>query len=740
MLPPAPTSSIEPDAPSKVEPVPTFNAARLPEVGTEDTPDVVGSAEDQTKGVPRTSLQSDRPPSIESNRLLLNGEAPSVVEDTQTYEELKTELERIRADHERVELRRQEETHDCLERIDALQAKLQYLARETSVSARQAIVESGKDLMQKRLAERDERIALLLEEGTKLSKSEVTQASTIRNMRAKAAEDTNSIADLRRKLNVTEAALSDKTSENVRLETERTDAQTRIARLARFEREVAGLKQQCATKEEDIKRLQREVREANDRADDDEKSRIAASLEQHQRITQSLRDDLANAKIEQGIRDDRARADIVKVREQLQKEAERNSGAELGLRNEISTLESRMEVMRERTEEASTGIKGDAQAKLMRQIEILQSQYAVASENWQGIEASLQSRVTALEGERDESSRHETEARKKAREAGTTSRRLQHQLDDTAQRCRLFEHDIAEQRAHADKLQSRADEFEKTLLEARATFDREKQGWNASLCMKLDEEKAKWQHQTTPINTHAELSLFSNSPHTSNQRRTSTMDVPGVSSRRNGTKPNFELNLSGLRSSANGRKVSGIPSMRNTSDMLLSPTSVDSGHSPPFTNHVPTTMGHAAAPSIHAIEADDNLDNVSCSSHRRTINDMFSASTAAAGPSVQLVERMSASVRRLETEKAASKEELARLSAQRDEARKEVVSLMQEVEAKRDIDKRAERLKNDLDHVRKRYATTLEMYGEESERVEELEADVCDLKQMYRDLVESTTG
>ena len=120
----------------------------------------------------------------------------------------------------------------------------------------------------------------------------------------------------------------------------------------------------------------------------------------------------------------------------------------------------------------------------------------------------------------------------------------------------------------------------------------------------------------------------------------------------------------------------------------------------------------------------------------RTINDLVSASTAGAGPSVQLVERMSATVRKLESEKAAHREELVRLSAQRDEAREQVVELMRDNEGKKAVDERVKVLEADLDEFKARYDTTLEMLGEKSEKVEELKADVVDLKQMMREMVE----
>ena len=122
----------------------------------------------------------------------------------------------------------------------------------------------------------------------------------------------------------------------------------------------------------------------------------------------------------------------------------------------------------------------------------------------------------------------------------------------------------------------------------------------------------------------------------------------------------------------------------------------------------------------------------------RTINELVSVSTAAAGPSVQLVERMSAAVRRLESEKAAHRDELSRLATQRDEARDQVVNLMKEVEGKRGWESRVAALEKELKEVQERYLTTLEMLGEKSERVEELKADVQDVKAMYRELVERT--
>jgi TATA element modulatory factor len=143
--------------------------------------------------------------------------------------------------------------------------------------------------------------------------------------------------------------------------------------------------------------------------------------------------------------------------------------------------------------------------------------------------------------------------------------------------------------------------------------------------------------------------------------------------------------------------------------------------------------------SAHTVDHDEYFEHVQSPSPTHPIaHDILSVSTVGAGPSVQLVERMSAAVRRLESERVSTKEELRRLSEQRNEARAQIVTLMQEVEAKRNLDIRVRELEEENRKINARYQTTLEMLGEKSELVEELRADVQDVKDMYRELVERT--
>jgi hypothetical protein len=271
-------------------------------------------------------------------------------------------------------------------------------------------------------------------------------------------------------------------------------------------------------------------------------------------------------------------------------------------------------------------------------------------------------------------------------------------------------------------------------------LEREKKLWEAELQQRLEEEKNKWKlDMPSPSLLNNGSHLRADSP--SDSRRRHSPDPLGIYNRKSvprSISSNMDASMPLSPMDRMFEEAARRPSYsrQRSTPKVRTPelgTLQRQGSIASLTNlngaHVPDT------PSIHAVDYDEPFDNVS--SPQRTINDMISVSTAGAGPSVQLVERMSAAVRRLESEKATSKEELARLSAQRDEAREEVVSLMREVEEKRGLDQKMDSLEKDLKAMEQRYETTLEMLGEKTEKVEELEGDVADLKKIYRELVQT---
>jgi chromosome segregation ATPase len=308
------------------------------------------------------------------------------------------------------------------------------------------------------------------------------------------------------------------------------------------------------------------------------------------------------------------------------------------------------------------------------------------------------------------------------------AKRNEDELEETRSRLPTFQQEVAEHKSKLDALQQRADEAEAALVEAKASFEQEKQTWSLQILQRVEEEKQKWQEEagnSYGYNNRAE------SPVTST-RRGLTTEFLGLQ--------NLQIKRTSARSINNdtpttsgvlGRRPSATPLGRSLGNGT--PTRQDSVQS--LNKENGADMEKA---SIHTDNDEFFENHASPSSPHQTINDMVSASTVGAGPSVQLVERMSSAVRRLESEKAATKEDLARLSAQRDEARAEIVALMREVEQKRTADAKVAELEAEIKEINSRYQTTLEMLGEKSELVDELKSDIDDIKAMYRELVERT--
>lgn len=288
------------------------------------------------------------------------------------------------------------------------------------------------------------------------------------------------------------------------------------------------------------------------------------------------------------------------------------------------------------------------------------------------------------------------------------------------------------QKEQLDKLLRRAEVAEAALLEAKKAFNHDKQLWAAEIQQRVEEERTKMRDEPTGSDVFAQP--YGDSPVPSIQRSLTTeyLGLQDLQTRRGSARsvtpesPGIEKLLSRRSSTQPTRPGSGrgTPATPIRQDLMQS--SLEDAH------------------DIQISQASDNEDYfehvVTPYSPEVKTNDMISVSTIGAGPSVQLMERLSAAVRRLESERVSAKEELTRLAGQRDEARAEIVTLMLEIESKRSLDSRMKALEDENVVINARYQTTLEMLGEKSELVEELKADVQDVKAMYRELVERTVN
>lgn len=374
------------------------------------------SGDSVRSSLPRDSIDIARSTPPRSSIDVLSNEDANIRLDTKRPAEYEVEFQQLKSDYESSQLQRQEEVHGYIERIDALQAKLQYLAKESAEAARKASGTAPTGSMDKKLADKEQQVALLMEEGQQLSKKELAHLTTIKKLRVKIQEDAKEITEAKAKQ---EKAEKDVVIINERLRraegTEKRLSESQRA-VSQLQRDLQALKSENESKDAMIGDLRVQLDEAVAQQNLAEIKAAREDLDFEKKRVAELQDDLANMKIEKSLVADRAQGQVKELREKMDKEAERARLAEMEMKNEQHMLESKLELMRARAEEVSSGATGDARAKLLRQIETLQTQYAVASENWQGMEASLLARATSLEKERDEATKREADIRRKARE------------------------------------------------------------------------------------------------------------------------------------------------------------------------------------------------------------------------------------------------------------------------------------------------------------------------------------
>jgi TATA element modulatory factor len=342
-------------------------------------------------------------------------EAKSTILPTIVYDDARPASEELQSRH-------QEEVQEYIERIDSLQSKLQYLSQSAADSAKEAASAAEAGSAERRLAEKDEKIALLLQEGQKLSSTEGKYRITIKKLRQQITDGEKQSEELKKAKDkvLAELEVVKKRQDSDEEKAKRQEEARKAA--ASLQKEIDSLKKDRSIKEEQLKKMEQDAKKRAEQAETAHAEALSKALATERQKQKELEDALGTVRTEKDALADQARLETIDWREKLDRAAERSRTVEAELKHELRNMESKLEAMRTAAEEATSGSGGEAQLKLLRQIETLQSQYATASDNWQGIEASLLAKVANLEKERDEAQRRESEMRKKAREAVRSDR------------------------------------------------------------------------------------------------------------------------------------------------------------------------------------------------------------------------------------------------------------------------------------------------------------------------------
>lgn len=411
---------------------------------------------------------------------------------------------------------------------------------------------------------------------------------------------------------------------------------------------------------------------------------------------------------------------------------------------------------------------------------MLQAQHEIARENWSGIETNLQNRISSLEQESEDNVSREAYLRKKVKSL-TDSLKTQTSDNET------LNDEIDELKSQQAKLQHSKTQIEeeletakKTILELESSLEKQASQYEKKLETLQDklkvsietlnqQEKAMQQrlavndrkrssHGQDPFLSEPISRSESTSPFS---QRFSSEDVAAVGARSPslnfGRRASSKTSLPSLYSSQSLDSVTGSPGFSMEAS-LSEPTAQ-------FSSALPTHLEDGS----HGDNVDDDMEpygsasdafraGSTTSGHTHTRDrarglglgvgdeasvskfDNASVSTVGAGPSIQLVNRMSRTIRGLESELANVKQDLAGMTSAKDEAVKDVARLMQEAGELEGYKAQVEELERRIEEMSVREQTALEMLGEKSEQVNELRADVADIKDMFQQQIEELVG
>nr|GEV18867.1 golgin candidate 5 [Tanacetum cinerariifolium] len=357
------------------------------------------------------------------------------------------------------------------------------------------------------------------------------------------------------------------------------------------------------------------------------------------------------------------------------------------LRRDIEDLQKRYQASERRCEELVTQVP-ESTRPLLRQIEAIQETTARKAEAWNAVERSLNSRLQ--------------EAEAKAAGAEERERAVNERLSQTLSRINILEAQISCLRTEQTQLtkslekeRQRASESRQDYLALKEEADTH-EGRVNQLQEEIRELKQKHKQELHEALTHRELLQ---------------QDVEREKAAR------LELEKAAhLQSSA----VSEQNSITRTKSA--------------FENGLARRLSNASSVSsmeeIFYLQA--SLDSSDTLSERQNPGEPTLSSYHLKSKTPNAYE---AALRQKEGELASYMSRLASMESIRDSLAEELVKMTAECEKLRSEVSQLPGMKAELDALRQRHSAALELMGERDEELEELRADIVDLKEMYREQV-----
>lgn len=560
---------------------------------------------------------------------------------------------------------------ETVEKLNASERKVYALTKDRDALRR---IRDSRTSDAELVREKDKQIAAVMAEGEKLSIKIAEKEKVVRTMKATLKEKDASLEGLRVTLSATEAKLEAAGSRQRQLETSEKAAQDGMEAAERRLRQVESdaRSKSSSTAALEAARAQLEsLRKGQAAALENQAMRLRAEHEA------ALEQVTAKAKTQE----ESLNKAMMELRSHLTQVMDNAGWREDQMRKEMDELRKRAEQLEARNEELAAALP-DATRPLLRQVEALQ---AAASERVRAKSAVDRSQLERLRA-----------AEAAVAKAAEREKAAEERIGDLLTRMATLEEQV--RLAHADQTRVGA--------ELRAL-----QSENAEMRLKHQRDLEETQVQGLKANRERDSALEELS-----KERASHLDAMERAEER-------ERKL-------RGQLVSMEAKVEMLKESLAKATSMNAQRG----------SGPIASPSAIGVPRFDSLANVSSSSLGLVGSDFADdPSSIADGISppagVYETEVLSASLRQKNGEISSLQAQLDGKETATKALAEEVVILTARVDELVQEISDAPEMKKKFDELQKRHTALLELLGEREEKIMELEADLSDVNQMYKEQI-----
>ena len=591
---------------------------------------------------------------------------------------------------------------------------------ETVINKHNSEVKDG--IWERRLAEKDEKINLLMQEGIALSKTELKNMNTIKKLRLACTDHEKTITDLKNKISRLEREIKEQKESLKRYSENERAINEKLKTLSKLQSNLVSLRQERDGAVHSVEALHQEVKILKGKLDEGILEAQTEALEKEKAAHASTKTMFEKMKDGFFLQVSTLEEESKSAKLALEKEKTSFLSQILQARNEISSLESKVELLRVQLEESASAKSDETQAKQLRQIERLHAQHSQALEEWQQMEKLMESRIDGIEKERE----WLVDRQKKDQEQIQSLQKrvvvFEDELIKTQSEYRLIQHSKDSLQQELTVMESKLFSKEAELKVLKEKHEVEKEEINTRLekeyQIRLAKEKEQWEDQSGEYPSRRNSIGVSNLQISQRHRPLRVLS-----------------SAQSLFSVGEDAKLAGFSSAKQEEWFENDAGSVDVG----------TEDDGNSTAIIPVVENGTAVFDFTHTSQSAAAREPFPtressiSATAEEGRNVSMIKRLSALVRRLEGEMVGARDRFSELEKLNNEKKEENERLVAKVAQTHEWEEKCKQKEKELEGLSTRYDDALELLGERTEQVEEMKLDIQDLKQALRESLQELT-